>query len=259
MTSVQRGAEIARGKTKVLYACVGEPDNAVVEQMDAITAGDGTRRDVIEGKGRLAALTTSRVFRFLTSCGVPTHYVRGGEDADHNAMVVRRCTMIPLEVVTRGAVAGTYAKRHPELARGSPLVPRVIEFFFKDDARHDPMISVEDIVAGGIATPVEIDRMSEIARATFELLADAWKKRGVTLVDLKVEFGRIVSGESAGELVLADVVDNDAWRIWPNGDEARMLDKQLYRNLERRDDEGLARVKRAYEEVAAAVADFRVP
>ncbi len=251
-----KGAQIVRGKTKVLYECIGEPERLIVEQMDAITAGDGARRDVISGKGRLAALTTSRVFRFLNRRGLPTHYLGGGEDVDENAMLVRRCAMIPLEVVVRGIVAGSYAKRYPDVQRGSRLDPHVVEFFLKDDEHHDPMIAVEEIVARGIARPEEVERMSELARATFDALEEAWRERSVTLVDLKVEFGRLTEGGRNGELVLADVVDNDSWRIWPQGREQAMLDKQIYRNLERRDAKALARVKRAYEEVAEAVAGF---
>lgn len=251
-----KGTEIARGKTKVLYESPGDPHELVVQQMDAITAGDGARRDVIAGKGRLAALTTSRVFRFLNSQGVPTHYLGGGEDAEANEMRVRRCTMIPLEVVTRGVVAGSYAKRNPHLTRGSALVPRVVEFFLKDDEHHDPMISPAEIVHQGIATSREIVRMSELAEWTFALLERAWKRQDVVLVDVKVEFGRLAGDERDGEIVLADVIDNDSWRIWPHGREDEMLDKQIYRNLDERDEENLARVKRAYEEVAEAVAGF---
>ncbi|HEY9085323.1 MAG TPA: phosphoribosylaminoimidazolesuccinocarboxamide synthase [Candidatus Tyrphobacter sp.] len=253
---MNKGAEVARGKTKILYEYPGEPEQLIVSQMDAITAGDGERRDVIAGKGRLAALTTARIFRMLNRRGLPTHYLAGGEDADGNEMLVRRCTMIPLEVVVRGVVAGSFAKRNPALPRGSALSPRVVEFFLKDDEHHDPMISPEEIEGRGIATPEEITTMAELARAAFERLAQAWQRRDVVLVDLKVEFGRVTGGAEQDKLVIADVIDNDSWRIWPHGREEAMLDKQIYRNLDRRDGEALARVKRAYEEVAEMVAAF---
>ena len=73
--------------------------------------------------------------------------------------------------------------------------------------------------------------MSELARMTFEILSHAWRKRDVLLVDLKIEFGRLAGGENKGQLVIADVIDNDSWRIWPQGREELMLDKQIYRNL----------------------------
>jgi phosphoribosylaminoimidazole-succinocarboxamide synthase len=255
---VNKGIEIARGKTKVLYENPGQPHQLVVAQTDQISAGDGARRHEIAGKGRLAAQTTARVFRLLNLCGLPTHYLNGGEDDDNNEMVVRRANMIPLEVVTRGVAAGSFARRNPGVARGTLLVPRVIEFFLKDDAQHDPMISPDEIVAQNIAAPQEIGVMTELARLTFDILSHAWRKRDVLLVDLKIEFGRLAGGENEGQLVIADVIDNDSWRIWPQGREELMLDKQMYRNLQNVDGAALENVKRAYERVADLVGTFPV-
>jgi hypothetical protein len=142
------------------------------------------------------------------------------------------------------------------LQRGALLVPRMVEFFLKDDANHDPLIGPDQIVARTLATPPEVAAMTELARLTFEILAHAWRKRDVLLVDLKVEFGRLASGENTGALVIADVIDNDSWRIWPQGREEAMLDKQMYRNLDPVDDAGLMRVKAAYEQVADMVGSF---
>jgi phosphoribosylaminoimidazole-succinocarboxamide synthase len=254
---MHKGIEIARGKTKVLYEMPEQPDQLVVTQTDAISAGDGARRHEISGKGRLAAQTTARVFRLLNLCGLPTHYLSGGEDDDGNEMVVRRCTMIPLEVVTRGVAAGSFVKRNPSITRGMLLVPHVVEFFLKDDARHDPLISADEIISHSIAAPAEVAMMTEIARLTFDILSHAWRRRDVLLVDLKIEFGRL-TGDQAGQLAIADVIDNDSWRIWPQGREDLMLDKQRYRNLQTVDEEALADVKRAYERVAEFVGTFPV-
>jgi phosphoribosylaminoimidazole-succinocarboxamide synthase len=255
---MNKGIEIARGKTKVLYEVPGQPAQLVVAQTDQISAGDGARRHVIAGKGRLAAQTTARVFRLLNLCGLPTHYLNGGEDDDDNEMVVRRCNMIPLEVVTRGVAAGSFVKRNPAAARGALLVPRVVEFFIKDDANHDPLIGPDQIIAQNVAAPHEVATMTELARLVFDILAHAWRRRDVMLVDLKIEFGRLASGENQGQLVIADVIDNDSWRIWPQGREDLMLDKQMYRNLESVDDRALENVKRAYERVAELVGSFPV-
>ena len=255
---MNKGIEIARGKTKVLYEYPGQPDQLVVAQTDQISAGDGARRNEIAGKGRLAAQTTARVFRLLNLCGIPTHYISGGEDDDNNEMLVRRCNMVPLEVVVRGVAAGSFVKRNPSVQRGALMVPRVIEFFFKDDANHDPMITPDAIISRGLANPQEVGAMTELARLTFEILAHAWRKRDVLLVDLKIEFGRLTAGEGKGQLVVADVIDNDSWRIWPQGREELMLDKQMYRNLQSVDDAALANVKTAYENVADLVGSFPV-
>ena len=253
---MNKGLEVARGKTKVLYEKPGEPDTLVVSALDSITAGDGARRDEIPGKGRIAAKTTARVFRLLNLCGLPTHYLSGGEDDDDNEMLVRRANMIPIEVVVRGVAAGSLVKRKPGIAKGAILVPRMVEFFLKDDANHDPLVEIDDIVHRGLATPQELGMMSEIARITFEILAHAWRSRETLLVDLKIEFGRLAGGEGRGSLVIADVIDNDSWRVWPQGREELMLDKQMYRNLETVTPDDLARVHANYETVADLVGSF---
>jgi phosphoribosylaminoimidazole-succinocarboxamide synthase len=253
---VNKGLEVARGKTKILYEKPGQPDVLIVQATDNITAGDGARRDEIAGKGRIAAKTTARVFRLLNLTGLPTHYLSGGEDDDDNEMLVRRCTMIPLEVVVRGVAAGSLVRRKPGIARGSVLVPRMVEFFLKDDANHDPLIEPDEIVHRGIANAQEIGLMSEVARITFEILAHAWRRRETLLVDLKIEFGRLIGGEGRGNLVIADVIDNDSWRIWPQGREELMLDKQAYRNLETVTPADLDRVRDNYETVADEVGTF---
>jgi phosphoribosylaminoimidazole-succinocarboxamide synthase len=255
---MKKGREVTRGKTKILYELEGQPDVLVVSQMDTISARDGERRDVIQGKGRLAAKTTARIFRLLNLCGLPTHFLSGGEDDDNNEMLVRRATMIPLEVVIRGVAAGSLVKRKPGIQRGALIVPRLVEFFLKDDARHDPQIEPEEIVARGIATPNELATMTELARMTFEILAHAWRRRDTLLVDLKIEFGRLASGEGKGSLVIADVIDNDAWRIWPQGREELMLDKQIYRNLEKVTPADLEAVRQKYEQVTEIVGTFPV-
>src|SRR6202163_1664983 len=165
---MRKGHEIARGKTKILYELDGQPDVLVVQQQDGITARDGERRDVIEGKGRIAAQTTARVFRLLNLGGFPTDYLNGGEDDDDNEMLLRRAQMIPLEVVVRGVAAGSLVKRRPTIQRGALLVPRLLEFFIKDDANHDPLIEPDALVGAGIAKAHEMAAMQELARITYE-------------------------------------------------------------------------------------------
>ncbi|MDQ2857183.1 MAG: hypothetical protein M3R53_00855 [Candidatus Eremiobacteraeota bacterium] len=253
---MNKGLEVARGKTKALYENPGQPDVLVVQALDTITSGDGARSDELPGKGRIAAKTTARVFRLLNLCGLPTHYLSGGEDDDDNEMLVRRCNMIPLEVVVRGVAAGSLVRRKPGIASGSILVPRMVEFFYKDDGAHDPLIEPDDIVHRGLASPQELGMMSEVARITFEILAHAWRRHETLLVDLKLEFGRLVGAEGRGTLVIADVIDNDSWRVWPQGREDLMLDKQLYRNLLEVTPAALEQVRENYETVADIVGTF---
>jgi phosphoribosylaminoimidazole-succinocarboxamide synthase len=235
--------KLAEGKTKIVYSHPTEPELAVLEHKDGITAGDGARRSVIAGKGALAGRTTANVFGLLARAGIPTHFVAAPEPA---LTVVRRCAMIPLEVVTRRLATGSYLKRNPDAAEGQRFDPPLVEFFLKDDARHDPLIAPEAIAADGIASPAEVDRMIDLARQTFAALERAWDQLDITLVDLKIECGRVADGG----LAVADVIDNDSWRIWPGGDKARMLDKQVYRNAQQVDDAVLDDVRRRYETVA---------
>ncbi len=253
---MNKGVEVGRGKTKVLYQHPEQVDTLVVVQQDNITAGDGAKRHTIAGKGRLAALTASRVYRLLNAAGLPTHFISGGEDEDANEMIVRRCEMIPIEVVVRGIAAGSYLKRNPGVKSGTVFAPRLVEYFFKDDSRHDPQYTAEQIVEEKIATQAEVGVMSDYARLIFDILAHAWRQQNVLLVDLKVEFGRAKTAEGSTEIILADVIDNDSWRIWPAGEQALMLDKQIYRNIATPSASDLDSVKSKYEEVAERVALF---
>jgi phosphoribosylaminoimidazole carboxylase / phosphoribosylaminoimidazole-succinocarboxamide synthase len=253
---MNKGAEIGRGKTKVLYQHPERSDALVVVSQDSITAGDGAKRNVIAGKGRLASLTTSRVYRLLNEAGLPTHFISGGEDEDQNEMIVRRCEMIPIEVVVRGVAAGSYLKRNPGVKSGTVFAPRLVEYFFKDDANHDPQYTAEQIVEEKIASSDEVALMSDYARLIFDILAHAWRQQDVLLVDLKVEFGRAKTASGGTEILLADVIDNDSWRIWPAGDQTLMLDKQIYRNIATPSAADLDSVKAKYEEVAERVGRF---
>lgn len=243
------GPRLAEGKTKLIYAHPTDESLVVMAHKDGITAGDGARRSEIAGKGAIAGRTTANVFALLSRAGIATHFVAAPEP---NVAVVRRCVMMPLEVVTRRLAAGSYLRRHPGVAEGARFEPTLVEFFLKDDAAHDPQVDEAEIVNGGHATPAEVAAMSETARHVFAVLEAAWAALDVTLVDLKIEFGRA----PGGELLVADVIDNDSWRIWPHGEKAAMLDKQVYRDAKVVDEALLADIKARYERVAALTDSF---
>ena len=218
------GPLLAEGKTKQIYAYPGDDTLAYMINKDQITAGDGVRRNQLVGKSRWSTITTANVFRLLNEEQIATHFV---EQIDDVTLLVRRCAMLPVEQVMRRIATGSYLKRHPEVSEGTRFEPVLVETFLKDDARHDPQIWEEDIVNRGLATSTEIEWMARQGRRVFETLERAWASVDVTLVDLKIEFGR----DPQGHLLVADVIDNDSWRLWPGGDKNRMLDKQVYRNL----------------------------
>lgn len=238
------GPKLVEGKTKIVYAHPDKDDVVYMVHKDGLTAGDGARRSELPGKGALACRTNSNVFYLLEAEGIDTHFI--GMVGD-NVNIVSRCAMIPLEVVMRRIAAGSYLRRNPGVAEGTRFQPVVVEFFLKDDARHDPLVTDQEITALGVASQSEVDEMRETGRRVFAILEEAWADLDVTLVDCKIEFGRAVSD---GSLLVADVIDNDSWRIWPGGDKNRMLDKQVFRNMPKVTDAGLAELLHKYAQVA---------
>src|SRR5207245_333206 len=171
----------------------------------------GARRNEIACKSRWNTITTANVLRRLNSEEIATHFV---EQLNDVTLLVRRCYMLPIEQVMRRIATGSYLKRHPEVSEGTRFDPVLVETFLKDDARHDPQIFQDDIVNMALAAPTEIEWMAGQGRRVFETLERAWATVDVTLVDLKIEFGR----DPQGQLLVADVIDNDSWRLWPGGD-----------------------------------------
>jgi phosphoribosylaminoimidazole-succinocarboxamide synthase len=248
----QLGPLLAEGKTKLIYADPQNPDLAYMVNKDQITAGDGTRRDELAGKARWSTITTANVFRLLNQEDIDTAFVKQINDT---TLLVYRCTMVPLEVVMRRIATGSFLKRHPKVSEGTRFEKILVETFLKDDARHDPLLTAAEVVQMGIATQAKLDWMSEQGTRVFLTLERAWASVGVTLVDLKIEFGL----DSQGHLRVADVIDNDSWRLWPEGDKNRMLDKQVYRNLPQVTAQDLQAIADRYALVADLTGRLQLP
>lgn len=249
MTSIESemGDKLAEGKTKIIYEVPQNPDLAVMVHKDAITAGDGEKRDVLTDKGELSCRTTSACFRYLENRGIRTHYVETPSD---RTMLVRRAEMLPIEWVARRLATGSYVRR-TGVAEGTRFDPVVLEMFLKDDARHDPQITQDEAVRDGLCTREEVNEALAVTEQVFLALEEAWAKQDIQLVDLKIEFGRGPDG-----LVVADVIDNDSWRLWPGGKREEMLDKQVYRDLSAPDADAMADIRRRYAEVASRTEAF---
>jgi len=242
--SVTFGPKLAEGKTKIIYAHPERADAVYMVHKDGLSAGDGARRNTLPGKGAVACRTTTNVFRLLEREGMATHYL---DLVAEDANLVTHCEMILLEVVMRRIAAGSYIRRNPEVTEGTRFDPLVVEFFYKSDALHDPLVTDAEIEEMGVASQEEIEAMRDTGRAVFGILEGAWARLGVTLVDCKIEFGRATAD---GRLLVADVIDNDSWRIWPGGDKEQMLDKQVYRDMPEVTDDRLAALLRKYQQVA---------
>ena len=252
---IKIGKELNQGKTKIIYELPDSPDgnHVLLKSKDKITAFDSTRKNDLAGKAKFSTVTTSAIFELLSTCGIKTHFVKKHND---EAFIGINCDMIPLEVVTRRIATGSFLKRYPGVKEGYRFAPVKLEMFFKDDAQHDPFWTYEECVeaeltAGGRKIGKhELNVMGETAVTVFEIIERAWAIVDVALVDMKIEFG---IDRKTGDLLLADVIDNDSWRIWPSGDKRLMRDKQVYRNLPEVTPEALEQVKKNYQWVAGEV------
>jgi len=221
---------LASGKTKTIYQLNKDDQYVLIVSNSAITAGDGAKKDILPNKDIYSNTTTCNVFKVFQCAGIKTHFIKQDQD---NSFIAKKCSMIPLEVIVRRLATGSYLKRNTQIKEGTRFNPCLIEFTFKDDVQHDPLVTEQDILEmnlkiGGVSiTSKVLSQIRHIANQAFEALEKAWQSIDVVLVDFKVEFGVT----SSGEIILADVVDNDSWRIWPHGDKNQMKDKQVYRNI----------------------------
>lgn len=276
---------LIEGKTKQVYAFssnVAEKhgDHVFVLSKDRITAGDGAKSHTLVGKSILSTQTNCAIFEYLNSVGVQTHFVSRVADSNPDSkrsFIAKRCSMIPIEWVTRRVATGSYLKRHPHVKEGYRFAPLKLETFFKDDANHDPFWSIETLIeaklkVGEVLITVDhVNEMLHVSNLVFEILErgniylliyfislfvyklhlkyfKAWQTMNHSLIDMKIEFGITTDKK----IVVADVIDNDSWRLWPNGEKRLMLDKQVYRNMDNSkiDEEALNLVKANFEIVA---------
>lgn len=209
---------IYRGKAKSIFRS-DNPDELIVKFRDDITAFDGAKKDELAKKGAYNARVSAYLFEYLRANGVRSHFVRMEDD---RTMIVRPLKMIPVEVIVRNFAAGSLVRNYP-FEEGAPLDPPVIVLDYKDDARHDPMINEEIIVALGLMTHDEIARVKQTALQINAILRERFDEIGLTLVDFKLEFGR-----HGDEILLGDEISMDSMRLWDKKTHASM-DKDVYR------------------------------
>uniref|UniRef100_A0A667G6L8 Bifunctional phosphoribosylaminoimidazole carboxylase/phosphoribosylaminoimidazole succinocarboxamide synthetase n=1 Tax=Lynx canadensis TaxID=61383 RepID=A0A667G6L8_LYNCA len=247
------GKKLYEGKTKEVYELLDSPGKVLLQSKDQITAGNAARKNHLEGKAAISNKTTSCIFQLLQEAGIKTAFTR---KCGETAFIAPKCEMIPIEWVCRRIATGSFLKRNPGVKEGYKFYPPKVEMFFKDDANNDPQWSEEQLIAakfcfaGLVIGQTEVDIMSHATQAIFEILEKSWLPQNCTLVDMKIEFGVDVTTK---EIVLADVIDNDSWRLWPSGDRSQQKDKQSYRDLKEVTPEGLQMVKKNFEWVAERV------
>jgi phosphoribosylaminoimidazole-succinocarboxamide synthase len=209
---------IIKGKAKSVYA-TGTKGKLIVEFRDDITAFDGGKKDVLKNKGTYNAEVSAFFFEYLEQNGVKTHFFTM---LDPHHMVVRKLEMIPLEVIVRNIAAGSIVRNYP-FKEGTPLDPPLIVIDYKDDARHDPMLNDEIILALKLVTPAELKKVKKVALEVNRLLSVLLSSQGITLVDFKIEFGR--QGKT---IYLGDEISMDSMRLWDKKT-GESLDKDVYR------------------------------
>jgi phosphoribosylaminoimidazole-succinocarboxamide synthase len=215
---MEKTKPLYEGKAKILWE-TDSPDHMVQEFKNDATAFDGTKHELIEGKGVLNNKISSHLFALLNTEGIRTHFV---EKISENEMVVERLKMLPVEVVVRNIAAGSMVRRLG-VEEGRRFDPPIVEFYLKDDALHDPILSEEHVRALDLATPDQINTMKREALTVNIILGNFLKQRGIDLVDFKLEFG--LKGE---ELVLGDEISPDTCRLHESST-GRIMDKDRFR------------------------------
>ncbi|MDT7875156.1 MAG: phosphoribosylaminoimidazolesuccinocarboxamide synthase [Sulfolobaceae archaeon] len=224
--------KVAEGKTKIVYEF--DDNHYLLYFKDSITAGDGIKKDEMKDKGVLNAQTSAFFFRLLESQGVETHYVGM---YDERTMIVKKLKMIPVEVVLRNIATGSIVKRLP-IKEGERFNPPIIEFFLKDDERHDPLINYSHMEYFKLMSRKEAEQVEEVMKKVNDIMYKFLDEKGFLLYDFKLEFGRLYDGR----LIIGDEITLDAMRIREKGT-LRILDKDLYRK-----GADLETVRKSYEE-----------
>jgi phosphoribosylaminoimidazole-succinocarboxamide synthase len=210
--------KLYEGKAKQILE-TQDPDQVEVYFKDSATAFDGEKAAEIAGKGHLNALISIRLFELLEESGIPTHYVRQVE----HGFVARHVRIFPLEVVIRNVAAGSLVRRLG-VENGTVFETPLLEFFYKCDELHDPLICRNHIALMALAKEDEVEEMSSLALATNERLKAYFLGLDLILVDMKFEFGRTRDGK----IVLADEISPDTLRLWKKGSDVS-LDKDVFR------------------------------
>lgn len=206
------------GKAKKVYA-MSDPDYCMVEYKDDATAFNGLKKGTISGKGVVNNKMSNFMFKLLAEKGIPTHFV---EEISDRETVVKKVSIVPLEVIIRNKAAGSLAKKLG-LKEGTELKCPILEFSYKNDDLGDPMVNDSQILAVGIATQEEIDTISELALNVNKYMTEFFASVGVELIDFKLEFGKFHD-----EIILADEISPDTCRFWDIKTHEK-LDKDRFR------------------------------
>jgi len=224
--------QLYEGKAKKVFA-TSDPELYIVDYKDDATAFNGLKKGTISGKGSINNRVTNHLMKLLEKNGIPTHFVK---ELSERETVVKKVTIIPLEVIVRNIAAGSLAKRLG-LEEGVRMKRTVLEYCYKDDALGDPMINEYHILAMEFATEEELKLIADYSLKINKVLTEYLADLGIELVDFKLEFGKT----SDGTIVLADEISPDPCRFWDSAT-GKKLDKDRFRR-------DLGDVEDAYQEI----------
>lgn len=216
---MEKTTQLYEGKAKKVFA-TNDPDLVIVSYKDDATALDGLKKGTITGKGVINNRMSNYLCRLLEKHGVPTHFV---EELNDRETVVKKVSIVPLEVIIRNISAGSFAKRYG-VEEGIVFAEPTIEFSYKNDDLHDPLINSYHALTLGLATKKEIEEIKAMAFKVNDILKEYFLSLNVKLVDFKLEFGRLKDGT----IVLADEISPDTCRFW-DADTNEKLDKDRFR------------------------------
>ena len=229
---MQKLEQLYEGKAKKVFK-TDNPEILMVDYKDDATAFNGEKKGTIESKGVINNKVTNHFMQMLEKKGIPTHFV---EEISDRETLVKKVTIVPLEVIIRNVAAGSFSKRYG-VEEGTPLKTPSLEFSYKDDALGDPLINSYHVLALGLATKEEIDTIADYAFKINDILKDYLIGLGIKLIDFKLEFGKT----SDGTIVLADEISPDTCRFW-DAKTNKKLDKDRFRR-------DLGNVEDAYKEI----------
>ena len=222
MEKIVRTEQLYEGKAKKVYA-TNNDNYVIVDYKDDATAFNGEKKGTIHNKGIINNRVTNHLMKMLEKNGIPTHLV---EEISDRETIVKRVSIVPLEVIVRNIAAGSLAKRLG-LDEGVKLGKTVLEYCYKDDALGDPMVNEYHIMAMNWCTKEELDLIAEYALKINTLLTDYLKDLNIELIDFKLEFGKT----SDGTIVLADEISPDTCRFWDSVTHEKLDKDRFRRNL----------------------------
>ena len=232
MENITKGAQLYEGKAKKVFA-TNDPDLVIVDYKDDATAFNGVKKGTITGKGVINNKMTNYMFKMLEKEGVPTHLV---EELSDRETLVKKVSIVPLEVIIRNVAAGSFSKRMG-VEEGKALLCPILEYSYKNDDLGDPFINDYYALALGLCTKEELDTIAKYAFKVNEFMVKFFKGIGVDLIDFKIEFGKT----SDGKIILADEISPDTCRFWDSKTHEK-LDKDRFRR-------DMGGVEEAYQEM----------